>query len=464
MSNNSIQRICAGGLWLAALACPAIATEPPPLALSTNDRVLVLAPHPDDEVIACGGVIQRALAAHIPVRVVFLTYGDNNEWSFAVYRDHPVLEPSAVRQMGLIRHDEAVAADQILGLSRDRLSFLGYPDFGTLHIWEGHWGDQPSFQSMLTKVTQVPYSNAFQVGAAYKGDAILANLESIIAEFRPTKIFLSHPADHNPDHRSLYIFTRVALWNLQLQPEVELLPYLVHYKRWPAPCAFEPSAALVPPFNLVPTWGWKVFPLTSNEVATKEAELRHHKSQYAYAAKYLDSFVRQNELFGDYPAIRIQDNGPAGKAELNEKPQDVELSEELTDQEKASFVGIETRYAWLEAGTLVLELNFSRSFVPTVEVQIELFGYRQGRPFSSMPKLMVRVGEFGHRVFDQQRLLPTSGILVSRTLRQIRLRIPLDALGNPDRILTSGRTYLGDVPLDWTSWRILEIEPPGKSP
>jgi LmbE family N-acetylglucosaminyl deacetylase len=464
MSNKFIRGVCAGGLWLAIFSASSLASELPALSLSPDDRVLVLAPHPDDEVIACGGVIQRALAAHIPLQVVFLTYGDNNQWSFAVYRKHPVLEPAAVRRMGLIRHDEALAADKLLGLSQDQLSFLGYPDFGTLHIWQEHWGDQPPFQSMLTKVTQVPYTNAFQVGAAYKGDEILGNLESILAEFRPTKIFLSHPADHNPDHRSLYLFTRVALWNLQFQPEVELLPYLVHYKKWPAPRAYEPSAALNPAFSLDATGGWKWLSLTSNEVATKEAALRQHKTQYAYAAKYLDSFVRQNELFGDYPAIRIRDTGSAGKVELGEKEPAAELFEELTDEEKAAFVGIETRHVWRESDTLVMELDFSRSFAPAVEAQIEFFGYRKETPFSAMPKCMIRVGEFGHRVFDQQRLLPKSNVQVSRTPRQIQIRIPLRNLGNPDRILTSGRTYLGDVPLDWTSWRILEIAPPEQAP
>ena len=51
----------------------------PVLALSTNDRVLVMAPHPDDESLGCGGIIQTAVERHIPVRVVFFTYGDNNQ-------------------------------------------------------------------------------------------------------------------------------------------------------------------------------------------------------------------------------------------------------------------------------------------------------------------------------------------------------------------------------------------------
>ena len=43
----------------------ALAADAPPIAsldLSPKDRILVLAPHPDDEVLGAGGVIQRSMA------------------------------------------------------------------------------------------------------------------------------------------------------------------------------------------------------------------------------------------------------------------------------------------------------------------------------------------------------------------------------------------------------------------
>jgi LmbE family N-acetylglucosaminyl deacetylase len=81
-----------------------------PVALNKDDRVLILAPHPDDETIATGGIIQQAVAMGLPTRVVWLTYGDNNETSFLVYRHRPTGGAEAVRGMGLVRHDEGVAA------------------------------------------------------------------------------------------------------------------------------------------------------------------------------------------------------------------------------------------------------------------------------------------------------------------------------------------------------------------
>ena len=211
----------------------------PALGLSSVDRVLILAPHPDDEVLGCGGIIQQAVAMGLPLRIVFLTYGDNNQWSFMLYRKRPELLPGQVEGMGLVRHDEALAAAKVLGVPADDLIFLGYPDFGTLSIWESHWGAASPFRSMLTRVTAVPYQNALHPGAPYKGEAILGDLTAVIRDFRPTKVFVSHPADQNPDHLALYLFAHVALWDLASDVAPQVYPYLVHYPAWPCPRGYD---------------------------------------------------------------------------------------------------------------------------------------------------------------------------------------------------------------------------------
>ena len=56
---------------LAALdACPL----PQALDLTQARKVLVFAPHPDDETLGCGGTLAR-LALHCPVKVVLVTDG-----------------------------------------------------------------------------------------------------------------------------------------------------------------------------------------------------------------------------------------------------------------------------------------------------------------------------------------------------------------------------------------------------
>ena len=51
----------------------------------STDRILILAPHPDDEAIACAGVIQNALKAGSSLRVAYLTNGDHNQFAFIVF-------------------------------------------------------------------------------------------------------------------------------------------------------------------------------------------------------------------------------------------------------------------------------------------------------------------------------------------------------------------------------------------
>jgi LmbE family N-acetylglucosaminyl deacetylase len=54
------------------------APSPVVLRLNPNERAIVIAPHPDDEVLACGGLIQRALVVGASVWVVYVTSGDGS--------------------------------------------------------------------------------------------------------------------------------------------------------------------------------------------------------------------------------------------------------------------------------------------------------------------------------------------------------------------------------------------------
>ena len=62
-----------------------------------------------------------------------------------------------------------------------------------------------------------------------------------------------------------------------------------------------------------------------------------------------------------------------------------------------------------------------------------------------------------HRVADQARALPGDAVEVRREARVILVRIPLEAIGRPERVLVSAATRFGDVPLSSQPWRILEL-------
>ncbi len=438
------------------------AGPPREITISPQDRVLVMAPHPDDEVLACAGIIQAALAVKAPVKIVFLTYGDNNEWSFLVYRKHLVLYPGAVEKMGMVRHDEAMAATKLLGLDESDLVFLGYPDFRTIQIWYSHWGvKRPPEVSMLTRAKSVPYEDAFRYGAPYKGEEIESDLKDILRDFKPTKIFVSSPADHNGDHQALYLFLRVALWDLSSEIHPDVYPYLIHMPGWPKPAGKHLDRSLSAPVFLRDKAAWSQYRLTPQQEARKLDAIRKHRSQYSASPGYLLSFIRTNELFGDFPAVFLK---PVDTA-VPLKPKTLGEEEAgkaayLTDEEKAAFFSVEEDYVRLQGDDLVFSITLSRPLIGNAGLSLFVFGYRNDAPFAGMPKIQVRFGAIKHATYNQGKKLPADTVKVQRGLRKIVVSIPTALLDYPDRILTSTRTYLDEVPLDWITWREIEISNP----
>src|SRR5438477_2296304 len=287
-------------------------SHPPDLpswpALTATDRILILAPHEDDEVLGAGGVIQRALEGGAPVRVVYLTYGDHNEWAFLMYRKNPLLTPQVNRKMGMTRRREAIAAMASLGLTSDHLFFLGLPDDGTLPIWNNHWDHSPPFRSLLTHASMVPYSDAVCYNRPHKGEEILAALESQLANFRPTRILVTHPLDSNPDHSAFFLYLQVALLDLRMRlSHTAVYCYPIHMGKWPRPVFYRPQFWMTRPKILEqdPSPWWN-FELTPDETQRKYKAIRINKSQMADHGYWLVAFARRNELFTQTPPVDMQ--------------------------------------------------------------------------------------------------------------------------------------------------------------
>ncbi|MEU6808271.1 glycosyltransferase [Streptomyces sp. NPDC046831] len=99
-------------------SCPDHLRTPDPEAGS----VLVFAPHPDDDVIACGGTIARRTAQGARVGIVFSTDGSRSH-SAVLGMDTPTPE-----ELTVIRKGEAEAAARRLGVDAAALRFLGFTD------------------------------------------------------------------------------------------------------------------------------------------------------------------------------------------------------------------------------------------------------------------------------------------------------------------------------------------------
>lgn len=422
-----------------------------------DDHVLILVPHPDDEAIGTGGLIQKALNAGAKVKIVCYTNGDNNELSFIVYEKRITIRRGEFLHMGEVRAKETLAALVSLGLSPSDIIFLGYPDFGTLEILTKYWGKTKPFRSMFTRVTKVTYPEAMSVNAPYVGESILKDLKKIILDFRPTKIFVSHPADTNRDHRSLYLFLQVVLWDLEGQiKRPQLFPCIIHVHGWPKPRGYHPDLELTPPHKLTGVL-WRKLALTEQEIKAKHDAIAFYKSQIEYNPPYLFTFARKNELFGDFPVIKLkrQKTKEILWQDLD-TPEDIE--EYLQDKDKNQKGLISALAYALKDNNLFIRIILRRKIDKNLGISIFLLGYNKKIDFTQMPKLHLSINTLGLHIKDKKQPLFIKDIQLKYEGKALILKIPLLSLGNPDYILSYARTRAGDLLLNESAWRIIELE------
>jgi LmbE family N-acetylglucosaminyl deacetylase len=120
-----------------------------------GERVIVFAPHPDDETLGCGGTLRNLLARGKTARVVFLTKGEKAR------PDEPDKEGYA-----MIREREAMKAMRILGCPE--YEFLRFPD-------------------------RELFQNREKVEEA---------IRRIIDDVGPDAVYGPSPVEINPDHRA----------------------------------------------------------------------------------------------------------------------------------------------------------------------------------------------------------------------------------------------------------------------
>jgi LmbE family N-acetylglucosaminyl deacetylase len=266
-------------------------------AAARKDRVLIVAPHIDDEAIGAGGYAIDALANGADVYVVFLTAGDCNRFSARLM--YKTLDPSASNYLGVgnARIGEARAAMHLLGIPRDHYFVLGYPDRGLRTMV-----DNPGaiVRSKATRENSVPYADAVTPRAEYSYASLMSDIEKVIKQVQPTTVIAPVPFDLHPDHSAAAEITDVALDELQLHPK--RLGYLVHTTRSRIHTAFVkmPTRALLPPARMQ-AFSWATYGLTSAVQKTKTDLLMTYKSQRPYVFLLRNAFVRKNELFFVYP-------------------------------------------------------------------------------------------------------------------------------------------------------------------
>jgi len=124
-------------------------------------KILVVAAHPDDEVLGCGGTIARHAHEGDEVHVLIVGEGVTSRGSTGG-------PGSQEQQLSAIRQ-AAIKAASVLGARPPR--FLGLPD---------------------NRLDGVPLLN------------VIKEIESVVAEIRPELIYTHHGSDLNVDHRIVH--------------------------------------------------------------------------------------------------------------------------------------------------------------------------------------------------------------------------------------------------------------------
>ena len=131
-----------------------------------KEKVLVVAAHPDDEALGCGGTIARHIAKGDSVYVVFLTDGVGSRTS-----NQGGATDAAARSVS------SLSALKVLGVTEDAITAFSFPD------------------NAMDSVPRLEVVKA---------------IESVISQVQPEVVYTHHAGDLNVDHRYAYEATMTA--------------------------------------------------------------------------------------------------------------------------------------------------------------------------------------------------------------------------------------------------------------
>ncbi len=235
-----------------------------------NDRVLIVAAHPDDEALAAAGIIQKARVAGARIKVIYLTHGDGNMLAGIFHLKKPIMTRKIRAKMADGRKNEATQAMKGLDVKRGDLVFLGHPDLGLMALWRK------------------------------KRAHVVDGLAAKMALFDPTLILAPAGFDRHSDHQAAGYFIQAALEKGGGSFVPKVLSYLIHSSHWPHPKGYKPEEFLMPPKKWTNKKNWLTVHLSPAERKKKYEALLCYNSQMSYSRNFLLSFARRNELFCTY--------------------------------------------------------------------------------------------------------------------------------------------------------------------
>jgi LmbE family N-acetylglucosaminyl deacetylase len=147
--------------------------------INHNSSILIVAPHPDDETLGCGGAIALLRQLNISVKVLVVSDGTKSHPNSVAY------PPAKLKKL---REQESLAALAILGVAPEAVTFLDLPD-GEVYI-------------------------------SSKSEKAIALISQYLNRIEPSIIFLPWRKDPHPDHRASWQLFTVANQNLTIPPRI----------------------------------------------------------------------------------------------------------------------------------------------------------------------------------------------------------------------------------------------------
>jgi LmbE family N-acetylglucosaminyl deacetylase len=214
----------------------------------SRSRLLLIAPHPDDEALACSVILQKALRARAAIRVVYMTDGDNNPWPQRALERRWTLSRSDRQRWGKLRRAEASAALRALDFAVPDVRFLGLPDQGLTDLL------LRDCDTTLTRITQA------------------------IDDWSPTDILAPSLFDIHPDHNAVAVMMRLIFADF-LPPGVLHWNYLVHGR---SPAFFDNAVELSS---------------SESDIARKREAIRCHQTQIKLSRRRFLQYAVRPERF-----------------------------------------------------------------------------------------------------------------------------------------------------------------------
>jgi LmbE family N-acetylglucosaminyl deacetylase len=237
--------------------------------LTSSDRVMVLAPHPDDESLATGGLLQCAVSARAALRVIFLTDGENNPWPQRFIEWRWRIGPDQTERWRRRRQAESLAALKVLGVAPEDVAFVSMPDQGLTNLLLSH------------------------------GLKTAGLLVDEIRRWRPTVLVEPARMDLHPDHSAAAVLIELAMKQLGPVPVPRRIAFVVH--------ALGLSQELR---------GEGAMTLTADQQETKRRAIRCHASQTRLRPKGLLAMAREYENFHEIEAMEKEAVHPVQQVEV----------------------------------------------------------------------------------------------------------------------------------------------------